>query len=62
MNVLLDYITLLLKRDCCGTSFPNVAFIRVMEEVISNSNNIYGSNLTFFLHRIFTFSKMKKTF
>ena len=34
MNVLLDYITFLLERDCCETNFPDIAFICVMETVI----------------------------
>ena len=38
MNVLLDYITFLLKRDCCETNFPDIAYICVMETVIYISN------------------------
>ena len=37
MNVILFYITFLQKCDCCGTNFPDIAFISLMETVINNS-------------------------
>ena len=60
MNVLLDYITFLLKRDCCRTNFPDIAFICVMETVISISTKYFGIYASFFLRRIFTFCKRTK--
>ena len=60
MNVRLDYVTFLLKRDCCGTKFPDIAFNCVMETVISNSTKYTGNYASFFLHRIFTFCKRTK--
>ena len=56
MNVSLDYITFLLKCDCCGTNFPDIAFICVMETVINYSSKhmeiIPASFYTEFSHSV----------